>query len=139
LRLGSEDDLILQFSFAVTALECEFAIDWFLPYATLEPLRARLGALPPEVRPQASADWEHHFRDALLSVSLEVTGAFFTRTVSIADVLTYKEGVIVPIKMPDEVTVLIEGVPFSMGEHGVINGKKSIKIKDLFEHGARVA
>lgn len=139
LQLGTEDDLILKFSFAVTALECEFTVDWCMPYATLEPLRARLGALPPEVRPQASADWERHFREALQSVRLEVTGAFFTRTVSIADVLTYKKGVIVPIQMPDEVTVLIEGVPFSMGEHGVINGKKSIKIKDLFENGARVA
>jgi flagellar motor switch protein FliM len=139
MRIGSEDDLILRFSFAVTAMECEFSIDWCMPYATLEPLRARLGVLPPEVQPQASADWERHFRSALESVSLEITGAFFTRTVSIADVLTYKEGFIVPIQMPDEVTVLIEGVPFSMGEHGVINGKKSIKIKELVQQGSNVA
>lgn len=137
LQMGADDDLILRFSFVVKVMDSEFTLDWLMPYAMLEPLRPRLGVVQPDLLPSASADWERHFRDALQSVNLEITGAFFTRTVSIADVLTFREGGIVPIQMPEEVTVMIEGVPFSMGEHGVINGKKSIKIKDLFDSGAR--
>lgn len=134
LQVGSPEELALQFSFSIRVFEWEGRIDWIVPFSAIEPLKPRLGnpalSLMPE---QSSASWEGYFRQKLLSVDLEVSGLFTTRNVSIAEVLNLRKGTIVPLKMPTEVTVCIEGQPFCMGEHGALNGKKSIKIKEIFK------
>jgi flagellar motor switch protein FliM len=38
--------------------------------------------------------------------------------------------------VPTDVVLCIEGQPYCLGEHGALNGKKSIKIKKIFEREA---
>jgi flagellar motor switch protein FliM len=101
----------------------------------LEPLRRKLGTPGLNPKPQqGNTNWAAHFRRELQFVDLEVSGAFISRPVSIADVLSLGPGSIVPLKTPTEVTVYIENQPFSSGEHGVLNGNKSIKIKEIMKN-----
>ncbi|NND67647.1 MAG: hypothetical protein HKN19_08675 [Halioglobus sp.] len=123
---------MLCFPFVVRAGEWSENVNWVVPYASMEPLRAKLGAASIAQQPaQKNADWEQHFLRELSGVELELSGAFFPEEISIADVLLFKAGSIVPLKMPTEVVVSIEGQPYSVGEHGVLNGHKSIKIKEM--------
>ncbi|MBL4566819.1 MAG: FliM/FliN family flagellar motor switch protein [Porticoccus sp.] len=83
---------------------------------------------------QSGVSWEGYFRNKLLSVDLDVSGLYTSKNVSIGEVLNLKEGSIVPLKVPTEVILCIDGQPFYAGEHGVLNGKKSIKIKEIFKN-----
>lgn len=135
LQASSPDELALVFSFAVNVGEWSSAIDWIVPYASLEPLRSKLGnSSSADKPPVRNADWEQHFLRELQFVDLEVSGSFMSGPVSIAEVLSLKPGSIVPLKMPTEVTVAIENQAFSYGEHGALNGHKSIKIKEIINH-----
>lgn len=137
LQGGARDELALTFSFRVRVGEWDAAIEWIVPYTSLEPLRHKLtrggGLAPPR---QQDNNWERRILRALHDVNLEIVGSFTPEDVSIADVLRFKPGTILPLKMPGEVTVLIENRVFSTGEHGVLNGHKSIKIKELLEDRA---
>jgi len=133
LRANSPDELAMFFSFVIKLDDWQSSIDWIVPYAALEPLRSELGSLSTGLNVQASTNWEQCFRRELLSVDLEVSGLFASRSVSIGDVLKLQVGSIVPLKTPTDVIVCIEGQPFSSGEHGTLNRNKSIKIKEVFQ------
>lgn len=123
----------LCFSFGVRMNDWTSRILWVVPYSAMEPLRPKLASA--SVMPTSrNTDWEQHFLQELLHVELEVSGAFLSERASIADVLSFKTGTIVPLKMPSEVLVSVEGHTISTGEHGVLNGHKSIKIKEML-HG----
>ena len=140
LQAGSPDDQALLFSFTVKVGEWQSAIDWIVPYAAMEPMRKKLGSSVIDLKPQKSTgNWESHFRRGLAQVELEVSGVFTPRQVSISEVLNFKPGSIVPLKMPTEVTVFIESQPFSSGEHGVLNGNKSIKILEMIKNDSDYA
>lgn len=131
MQAGSPDDMALRFPFEIKVGEWVSSIDWITPYASLEPLRQTLGSLAVEVKPQQkNSDWENHFVEELNQVQLDVSGSFDSGHVSISEVLNLKAGAIVPLKMPADVTLCIENVPFYRGEHGVLNGNKSIKIRE---------
>jgi len=135
LQAGSPDDVALLFSFVVTVEDWKSSIDWIVPYAALEPLRPKLGNPKANSKPQkVNTNWASHFCRELQFVDLEVSGTFISRPVSIAEVLSLGPGSIVPLKTPSEVTVYIENLPFSTGEHGVLNGSKSIKIKEIISN-----
>lgn len=132
VQASSPDELALLFSFVINVGGWKSSIDWIVPYAALEPMRSKFGSPVPISKSQAkNTDWEKHFRKELQSVDLEVTGSFASGHASIADVLNLKPGSIVPLKMPTDVNVCIENRMFSYGEHGVLNGNKSIKIKEI--------
>ena len=135
LQVGSPNELALQFSFAIKVFEWEGSIDWIIPYSSIEPLKSRLGHPILAQKPdQSGVSWEGYFRNKLLSVDLDVSGLYTSKNVSIGEVLNLKEGSIVPLKVPTEVILCIDGQPFYAGEHGVLNGKKSIKIKEIFKN-----
>lgn len=135
LQAGSPEELALVFSFMVKAGEWSSPIVWLVPYAALEPLRLKLGSpLPTGAQVQENSDWQDHFRSNLQGVTLEVSGSLTSEYLSIAEVLKFRTGSIVPLKMPTEVTLCVENQPFFYGEHGVLNGHKSIKIREMI-HG----
>lgn len=132
LQASSPDELALRFSFVIKVSDWASKIDWLVPCASLEPLRSKLGSADPIRKlQQKNADWERHFRHELQFVDLEVSGSLISERVSIGELLSFKLGSIVPLKMPTEVTVCVENQPISFGEHGVLNGHKSIKIKEI--------
>ncbi|MFK8047091.1 MAG: flagellar motor switch protein FliM [Halioglobus sp.] len=138
LQASSPDDLAMLFPFAVTVGEWQSVINMLVPYSSIEPLRPKLGTPGIEQKPQQSnSSWEAHFLRELQCVELEVSGSFTSRDVSIAEVLNLKPGSIVPLKMPNEVNVWVENKAFSLGEHGALNGNKSIKITEILQHAAK--
>ena len=137
LQVGSPSELALQFSFPIKIFDWEGSIDWIIPYSSVEPLKSRLGSPALAFKTdQSGVSWEGYFRKELLSVSLDVSGVYTSKNVSIGEVLSLRSGSIVPLKMPTDVTLCIDGRPFCTGEHGALNGKKSIKVKEIFDSEA---
>ena len=123
---------VICFPFELRVGDWSSSVTWAVPNASMEPLRARLGSAGIEQQAaEKNSDWQQHFMRELGSVELEISGAFVPEQVSIAEVLGFKAGSIVPLRMPTEVIVSVEGQPFSLGEHGSLNGQKSVKIKEM--------
>ena len=128
-------ELLLKFPFAIKLFDWEGTIDWYIPYSAIEPLKNRLGN--PAAGQASKADvpgWEDFFRRELLSVELEISGVFTSRNMSLSEVMGLRKGAVVPLAAPTAVTLCIEGAPFCVGEHGAMNGRKSIKIKQVLKH-----
>ncbi|MCB1842217.1 MAG: FliM/FliN family flagellar motor switch protein [Halioglobus sp.] len=137
LQAGAPQSLALVFPFVVSVGEWSARIEWLVPYPALEPLRVKLSSAGSLAKPApGGSSWKQHFLRALQYVDVEIVGSFISEQVSIADVLAFKPGSILPLKMPTEVTVCVENQVFSTGEHGVLNGHKSIKIKEIIRENS---
>lgn len=135
LQAGSMNDPALLFPFVIKVGEWQASIDWIVPYAAIEPLKPKLGnPADANLKPKKTgSSWEAYFRSMLGEIEIEINAVFTSKNSSIQDVLKLKPGSIVPLKTPTEVTLCVEGQPFSAGEHGALNGNKSIKITEVYK------
>ena len=70
-------------------------------------------------------------RRELRAVPLELTGVLCTRDYALADLLALRVGSVLPLEMPADVELLVEGEPFARGSYGSHEGRKAIKITRL--------
>lgn len=132
LQLAAVNEWAATFTFELTIAGWSSVLEWVVPYALLEPVRQKLASTATKAPArQGSADWETHIRGKLPTIELEVSAAFTSGTVSIAEILGLKKGSIIPLSGPNEVLMYVEGSPFCSGVHGAFNGNKSVKVTEL--------
>lgn len=132
LQLAGVNEWAATFTFELAISGWNSVIEWVVPYALLEPVRQKLASSVANVQKRpGNADWEAYIRSKLPSVELEVSAAFTSGTVSIAEILGLKKGSVIPLSGPNEVQVYVEGSQFCSGVHGAFNGNKSVKVTEL--------
>ena len=122
-------DVALLIGFDITAGEFRGQLQLALPLAALESHRERFA--PPRRSAETGPGWEPYFRRELRAVPLELTGVLCTRDYALADLLALRVGSVLPLEMPADVELLVEGEPFARGSYGSHEGRKAIKITRL--------
>ncbi len=126
---------LLQLAFTVDCGESTSDVLLVLPFAALEPWKARFSA-PRKAASEASEHtWEPFFRRELLAVKVELAGMLASREISLGEVLALGVGSVIELEMPDAVELHVEGVPLASGRFGRNRDKKAIRILRLAEPG----
>lgn len=116
-----------------TTLELKFA-NWSeeiclaIPYAALEPVRAKLGSTITASGPGADKNWSAAMQRELLAVPLDLSGVYVSCQLSLRKLMALEVGDIIPVEGDVPAELLVEGMPLFSGEYGTFQGKKSIKI-----------
>ncbi|GMR08243.1 MAG: flagellar motor switch protein FliM [Gammaproteobacteria bacterium] len=100
-----------------------------LPYTMLEPLRESLDAGLSSDRTEIDGRWVNALRDEVRTANVEMTASLLDMKMSLRDVMGFKEGVVIPIEMPEYVTLKSRGVPVFHGSYGVSNGCGAVQVK----------
>jgi flagellar motor switch protein FliM len=82
-----------------------------LPYSMLEPIRELLDAGVQSDKEDTDLRWSKALRDEILDVKVELSTHMLDLELSLEDIVNMKNGDIIPIEMPEYITVLIEGLP----------------------------
>ncbi len=82
-----------------------------LPYSMLEPIRELLDAGVQSDKEDTDLRWSKALRDEILDVKVNLTTHMMDLTLPLEKVMDFKDGDIIPIEMPEYITVLIEGLP----------------------------
>ncbi len=105
-----------------------------IPLSTLEPVMNRLNSNfqgSPHARDQ---EWSQQFQGRIQSVQVEIGGTLGSASVPLRDLLDMKPGDFIPLNMPEQAVLDVEGVPLLWGELGIHNGKNAIKIRGTIDH-----
>ncbi|WP_461516057.1 flagellar motor switch protein FliM [Porticoccus sp.] len=139
LQLGTSSSLFLKGVYQLSLFDWKGTLEWAVPYIAIESIKARLeGTKEPEGSPEGdTSGWAHHFRKELMSIDVVVSGQIGCRTMSLAEILNLRQGSIVPLSSPTDVTLYVEDEAFCSGEYGGASGKKSIKIRGLVNDDSR--
>ncbi len=101
-----------------------------MPYSMLEPIREKLDAGIQSDRDDVDERWTDTLRQEILTAEVELSSDLAETEVSLRDVMDFKEGDIIPIEMPDQVTVRAAGMPCFRASFGTSNGYMAVKIKE---------
>ncbi|WP_269791826.1 flagellar motor switch protein FliM [Stenotrophomonas sp. Iso1] len=108
-----------------------------LPYSMLEPIRELLDAGIQSDRNDRDESWAIMLREQLNTAEVELSSVLANRRMSLRELTKLKIGDILPIDMPKEVPLCVEGIPVFTGQFGVANDRNAIKITATHPPGKR--
>ena len=108
-----------------------------LPYSMLEPIRELLDAGIQSDRNDRDESWAIMLREQLDTAEVELSSVLAKRRMSLRELTSLKIGDVLPIEMPKQVPLCVEGIPVFTGEFGVSNERNAIKITATHPPGKR--
>ena len=108
-----------------------------LPYSMLEPIRELLDAGIQSDRNDRDESWAIMLREQLDTAEVELSSVLAKRRMSLRELTKLKIGDVLPIDMPKQVPLCVEGIPVFTGEFGVSNERNAIKITATHPPGKR--
>ncbi|MFT5521668.1 MAG: flagellar motor switch protein FliM [Enterobacterales bacterium] len=104
-----------------------------MPYSMLEPIRDKLDAGVQTDRDDVDHRWLQSLREEIMAVNTPIDATLVEKQITVNDILTMKEGDIIPIEMPESVLVNTGGLPSFRAEYGISRGRAALKITDLID------
>ncbi|HET8707371.1 MAG TPA: flagellar motor switch protein FliM, partial [Pseudomonadales bacterium] len=101
-----------------------------LPYSMIEPIREVLDAGVQSDVDETDERWMSALREEILGAKIPLRAKLLERPISLKAVSEWKEGDIIPVDLPETVTVLANGVPTFRSKLGLSRGNLAIKIVD---------
>jgi len=99
-----------------------------MPYSMLEPIRDLLDAGVQSDRTDIDDRWISAMREEVKNADVELSSTLTETELSLREVLRMKPGDIIPIDMPELVTLRAEGISVFRGKLGVSNNQLAVKI-----------
>ena len=100
-----------------------------MPYAMIEPIRDLLDAVSSD-RGEVDGGWQEGLRKEVLRSEVGLNSLLVEKTMTIEDVMNFKEGDVIPIEMPETVVVQAEDVSVFKGKIGLSDGNYAIQITE---------
>ena len=100
-----------------------------LPYAMLEPIRELLDAGVQSDKEDTDMRWSKALRDEIMDVPIELSTKFIEVDLPLSQIMELEEGDIIPIEMPEHVTVLVENLPSFRAKLGQSRDNLALKIE----------
>ncbi len=101
-----------------------------MPYSMVEPIRELLDAGIQSDRGDTDDRWQVMLRNEILGSHVGLSSVLLDKNLSIRDLVEMKKGDVIPVELPDTVTLKAEEVPLFTGQVGVSNGNYAIRINE---------
>lgn len=101
-----------------------------MPYAMVEPIREQLDTGLQSDRSEVDERWMQSLQDEMKQADVEISSSLVETQLSLREVLELEAGDVIPIDLPEQVTLCVEDVPAFRGEVGVSRGVTALKIRD---------
>lgn len=99
-----------------------------LPYSMLEPIRELLDAGIQSDRNDDDGSWSTMVRDQLNNAEVELSSVLASRRMNLRELAQLKVGDILPIELPSQIPLCVEGIPVFTGQFGISNDRNAVKI-----------
>ena len=100
-----------------------------LPYSMLEPIRELLDAGVQSDKEDTDMRWSKALRDEIMDVPVAINTKFIEVDIPLSQLMELQAGDIIPIEMPEHITVLIEDLPTFRAKLGRSRDKIALKIE----------
>ena len=109
-----------------------------LPYSMLEPIRELLDAGVQSDKEDTDFRWSKALRDEIMDVKVNLSTHMLEFDVPLHEMMELKAGDILPIEMPEHITVLIEDLPTFRAKLGRSRDNVALKIVEKIERPTSV-
>ena len=103
------------------------------PYSMIEPIRSILDAGVQSDMGDTDDRWAVLMKEELMHAKVELTGLFAEKELKVSDLINFQAGDIIPIEMPEQVTLMADDMPILRGMYGEHDGNVAIKVETIIE------
>jgi flagellar motor switch protein FliM len=129
--IASPLERVIAARFAVQLAGLKGELSFVIPYSMIEPIRALLDNGFLSEHSDADRRWRDRLIENLLGVSLDLRGTLVETVLPVRRILTMKPGDIVPIDIPKQIPVDLEGAVLFRGALGAARGRNALKITQV--------
>lgn len=130
LNVASADDLMVKCAFNLKFEEIEGQLTILIPYTMLEPIREQLDLGASRTDDEIDPNWVRSLQDEVLDASVELSSTLTETMITLRNVLNLKAGDVIPVEMPEIITLKIEDIPSYHAKYGLSSDKCALKIID---------
>lgn len=105
-----------------------------MPYAMLEPIREQLDTGLQSDRSEVDERWMQSLQEEMKEADVELSSNLVDVELTLRDVLEMEPGDVIPIDLPNKVTVHVEDVPAFRAQVGTSRGVAAVKILQKIDH-----
>ncbi|WP_111976685.1 flagellar motor switch protein FliM [Algibacillus agarilyticus] len=109
-----------------------------LPYSMLEPIRELLDAGVQSDQEDTDLRWSKALRDEMMDVQVEVLAKLLDFELSLQEVMDLQVGDVIPIDMPEHLTVFVEELPTYRAKMGRSHENLAVQISEKIKRPASV-
>jgi flagellar motor switch protein FliM len=128
VQLGAPNEALLVLKFTVEFGARSGNIEWLLPEALLAPVREVLAADGGQTPLRKQDAWAPVLTTALQGAELDTRAILAEARISLRELVRLSPGDIIPIEMPQQVTLFAGDVPLYRGRFGISQGRNALKI-----------
>ncbi|QBZ83461.1 Flagellar motor switch protein FliM [Hydrogenovibrio crunogenus] len=114
----------------------EGRVDIVMPYAMLEPVRDKLEEGMSNLQGESDNRWSRTLKEETKNIEVELAVNLLELQMNMDDLMKMEKGDIIPIEMPELVTVKAEGIGVMKGKVGESRDRKAVKIEQILRHPA---
>ena len=100
------------------------------PFTMIDPIRGLLDGGRQKSKLDTEKIWLSNLQRNLQEAAVEIHGTIADTEVSLRDVFNLKPGDVIPVTLPEQVTLIVDDVPMFHGRFGVHEGHNAVKIID---------
>ena len=97
------------------------------PYAMIEPIRTLLDAGVQSDRADRDGRWTETMHEEVLDAEVEISALLLEARMTIGEFLHLRPGDVIPVQLPELVTVYAEDVPVFRGRYGQSSGSNAVR------------
>ncbi|HED40307.1 MAG TPA: flagellar motor switch protein FliM [Chromatiales bacterium] len=101
-----------------------------LPYSMVEPIRELLDSGVQSDRDENDNRWSIALVEEVKEADVEISSVLAETEITLEELNSLRKGDIIPIELPESVTIRVEEIPLFRGRFGVSEGKNAIKITE---------
>lgn len=101
-----------------------------LPYSMIEPIREQLDTGIQSDRTDVDQRWMRAMEQEIQTAEVEISSTLAEATVTVQELLDIQPGDIIPLELPESVSLKVEEIPLLRGKFGVSNGMNAIQITE---------
>jgi flagellar motor switch protein FliM len=102
------------------------------PFSMIDPIRGLLDGGRQKSKLDTEKIWLSNLQRNLQEATVEIHGTIADTEISLRDVFNLKTGDVIPVTLPEEVTLMVDNVPMFCGRFGVHEGHNAVRVIDRF-------
>lgn len=135
-RIAGKRDPVLVTEFSVRHDDQEATLQLVTPQATLAPIEQLLDSTPRSDETEHDDGWTKALVEQLAEAALDLRATLTETTLRIGDVLSLQTGDVIPVELPEKITLQSGDVALFEGRAGASRNRNAIAISKQAETGA---
>jgi len=99
-----------------------------MPYSMVEPIRDLLSSTMAADRTEVDNRWVNLLSRQVQTAAVELVANLAETEITLRDILTLKEGDIIPLEIPETIVADVSGIPVLQCKYGVVGGQYALKV-----------